>query len=122
VIGSLVNQEQWVEQAICSSTDAEVFFPERGMSPRDAKRVCYGCPVRQECLQYALETNQMYGVWGGLTEHERRNLKSHTPRPPWECRNGHNTNVLGRDKNGRCCQCHRDRVNASHRKRRAGAA
>jgi WhiB family transcriptional regulator, redox-sensing transcriptional regulator len=51
------------------------FFPTRGESARDAKAICATCPVRQECLEYALRWDQLCGVWGGLSERERRQLR-----------------------------------------------
>jgi WhiB family redox-sensing transcriptional regulator len=71
------DQLAWQNLALCSQTDPEVFFPERGESTRDAKRVCLGCEVRVKCLQYALEHDEKFGVWGGLSERERRKLKKH---------------------------------------------
>ncbi len=54
----------WQDQALCSQVDSEVFFPERGQPGHAAKRVCGLCPVRAECLAYALETCQIFGIWG----------------------------------------------------------
>lgn len=62
----------WTEAAVCASTDPEVFFPERGTSAKEAKRVCTGCEVAAECLEYALVNHEQFGVWGGLSERERR--------------------------------------------------
>ena len=65
----------WQERALCAQTDPEAFFPEKGGSTREAKRVCTGCDVRSECLEYALENDERFGIWGGLSERERRKLK-----------------------------------------------
>jgi WhiB family redox-sensing transcriptional regulator len=65
----------WQDRALCAQTDPEAFFPEKGGSTRDAKRVCRRCPVRAECLEYALETDQRFGIWGGMSERERRRIK-----------------------------------------------
>lgn len=65
----------WKERALCAQTDPDAFFPEMGGSTRNAKKVCLGCDVREECLQYALANDERFGVWGGLSERERRNLK-----------------------------------------------
>lgn len=65
----------WQERALCAQTDPEAFFPEKGGSTREAKRVCTGCDVRSECLDYALENDERFGIWGGLSERERRKLK-----------------------------------------------
>ena len=65
----------WQERALCAETDPEAFFPEKGGSSREAKRICSECPVRIECLNYALRRDERYGVWGGMSERERRRLK-----------------------------------------------
>ncbi|WP_432520685.1 WhiB family transcriptional regulator [Kineococcus sp. SYSU DK006] len=65
----------WQELALCAQTDPEAFFPEKGGSTREAKRVCQSCEVRQECLEYALSNDERFGIWGGLSERERRRLK-----------------------------------------------
>jgi hypothetical protein len=61
--------------AICSQTDPEAFYPEKGGSTKEAKRICLGCPVREQCLQYALDHDERYGVWGGMSERDRRRLQ-----------------------------------------------
>ena len=66
---------EWQEQALCAQTDPEAFFPEKGGSTREAKRICSGCEVRAECLEYALAHDERFGIWGGLSERERRKLK-----------------------------------------------
>lgn len=71
----LAESTAWQEEALCAQTDPEAFFPERGASPRQAKKVCAQCPVQAECLDFALEHNETFGVWGGLTEKERRRLR-----------------------------------------------
>jgi WhiB family redox-sensing transcriptional regulator len=65
----------WQERGLCAQTDPEAFFPEKGGSTREAKKVCLTCDVRQECLEYALEHDERFGIWGGLSERERRKLK-----------------------------------------------
>ena len=65
----------WQERALCAQTDPEAFFPEKGGSTREAKKVCQSCEVRAECLEYALEHDERFGIWGGLSERERRKLK-----------------------------------------------
>lgn len=71
----LGNEPGWQERALCSQTDPEAFFPEKGGSTREAKRICSRCEVRPDCLQYALNQDERYGIWGGLSERERRRLK-----------------------------------------------
>ena len=65
----------WQERALCAQTDPEAFFPEKGGSTREAKKVCLACDVRGECLEYALANDERFGIWGGLSERERRKLK-----------------------------------------------
>ena len=65
----------WQERALCAQTDPEAFFPEKGGSTREAKRICAGCEVRAECLEYALAQDERFGIWGGLSERERRRLR-----------------------------------------------
>ncbi|MEV6767001.1 WhiB family transcriptional regulator [Nocardia sp. NPDC051030] len=72
---NLTEAEQWQERALCAQTDPEAFFPEKGGSTREAKRICLGCEVRDECLEYALQNDERFGIWGGLSERERRRLK-----------------------------------------------
>ena len=68
-------EEQWQDRALCAQTDPEAFFPEKGGSTREAKRICQGCEVKSECLEYALLKDERFGIWGGLSERERRRLK-----------------------------------------------
>ncbi len=65
----------WQADALCSQTDPEAFFPEKGGSTRDAKRICAQCTVKAECLEYALNNDERFGIWGGLSERERRRLR-----------------------------------------------
>ena len=65
----------WQTDALCAQTDPEAFFPEKGGSTRDAKRVCEACPVQAECLDYAMSKDEKFGIWGGLSERERRRLR-----------------------------------------------
>ena len=68
-------EKVWQDQALCAQTDPEAFFPVMGGSAREAKRVCRSCEVRAECLDYAIEQDERFGVWGGMSERERRRLK-----------------------------------------------
>ncbi len=71
----LGNAPEWQERALCSQTDPEAFFPEKGGTTRKAKRICSRCEVKGECLEYALAHDERFGIWGGLSERERRKLK-----------------------------------------------
>ena len=76
----------WQERALCAQTDPEAFFPEKGGSTREAKKVCLTCDVRNDCLESALMNDERFGIWGGLSERERRKLKKHGPDRRLACR------------------------------------
>jgi WhiB family transcriptional regulator, redox-sensing transcriptional regulator len=65
----------WQSDSLCAQTDPEAFFPEKGGSTRDAKKICASCEVRAKCLDYALHNDERFGIWGGLSERERRKLR-----------------------------------------------
>ncbi len=72
--------ESWRAQARCRDVDPALFFPvgvtgDAEVQIRQAKRVCRECAVRLECLEFALRTNQEYGIWGGKDEEERRIIR-----------------------------------------------
>jgi WhiB family transcriptional regulator, redox-sensing transcriptional regulator len=69
------NPLAWQSDSLCAQTDPEAFFPEKGGSTRDAKKICASCEVRSHCLEYALENDERFGIWGGLSERERRKLR-----------------------------------------------
>lgn len=64
----------WSQQAACRGLDPEIFYPISDDEAGEAKAICAACPVRQPCLENALVEREKYGVWGGLTERERRRL------------------------------------------------
>ena len=64
----------WMRHAACKGEDQALFFPERGESLASARVICAGCPVREACLEYAIEHRIRHGVWGGTSERERRPL------------------------------------------------
>lgn len=66
---------EWMERGLCAQTDPDAFFPDKGGSTRDAKKICQTCEVRSECLEYAVGNDERFGIWGGLSERERRKLK-----------------------------------------------
>ncbi|WP_116282027.1 WhiB family transcriptional regulator [Subtercola boreus] len=69
------NPLAWQTDSLCAQTDPEAFFPEKGGSTRDAKRICQTCEVKSQCLEYALQNDERFGIWGGLSERERRKLR-----------------------------------------------
>jgi WhiB family redox-sensing transcriptional regulator len=70
-----VENRNWQSRANCMGVDPELFFPERGSSTREAKEVCRGCVVREDCLEYALANGEKFGIWGGMSERERRRVR-----------------------------------------------
>lgn len=71
--------------AACVDTDPDVFFPGRGSTYaeiRKAKVICYACPIRQRCLDYAMEAHQVHGIWGGTSEAERRRMRRQQAHNP----------------------------------------
>ena len=70
------SSEQWRSVAACRSAEPDLFFPVSGSASNlpqvaEAKAICARCPVRRQCLAFALRTVQLYGIWGGMTEEER---------------------------------------------------
>ena len=65
----------WQRQANCLGVHPDLFFPERGASTREAKEVCRSCVVRGDCLEFALRNGEKFGIWGGMSERERRRLR-----------------------------------------------
>ncbi|WP_043463776.1 WhiB family transcriptional regulator [Kitasatospora sp. MBT66] len=75
----------WIHRAVCREEDPELFFPIGNTGPallqiEEARSVCRRCPVMEQCLQWALETNQDAGVWGSMSEDERRAMKRRATR------------------------------------------
>ena len=68
-------RQTWQRKANCMGVDPDLFFPERGASTREAKEVCRGCVVREDCLEYALANGEKFGIWGGMSERERRRIR-----------------------------------------------
>lgn len=66
---------EWVLDALCAQVDTELFFPNKGESVKGAKATCSRCPVTAECLRYALDRHERFGVWGGKSERERRRIE-----------------------------------------------
>lgn len=74
-IGGQSDTELWQEYANCLGVDPDLFFPERGASTREAKEVCRGCIVKDQCLEFALDNSEKFGIWGGMSERERRRIR-----------------------------------------------
>ena len=71
VIGDL----SWEDDANCRGANADLFFPERGASTRTAKSICRECRVKGDCLEFAIRTGEKFGIWGGMSERERRRVR-----------------------------------------------
>lgn len=65
----------WQDFANCRGADPDLFFPERGASTRAAKKICRECAVREECLEFAIVSSEKFGIWGALSERERRKIR-----------------------------------------------
>ncbi|MDK1019368.1 MAG: WhiB family transcriptional regulator [Actinomycetota bacterium] len=65
----------WQDFAGCRGVDPDLFFPERGASTRAAKTICRECAVRSECLEFAIVSSEKFGIWGALSERERRKIR-----------------------------------------------
>jgi WhiB family redox-sensing transcriptional regulator len=81
-----VKAEDWRSLAACLDYEPELFFPIGSTGPAlsqlvDAQQVCLSCPVREDCLQWAFDQHIDHGVWGGLSEEQRRALRRRTTRP-----------------------------------------
>lgn len=67
------NDMRWQDQANCLGADPDLFFPEGPeVNIKEAKELCYSCEVKYECLEYALQHGEKFGIWGGMSERERR--------------------------------------------------
>jgi WhiB family redox-sensing transcriptional regulator len=94
----------WLDDALCREVGPDLFHSEtQGDTAvvRSARRVCRACPVAAECLQFALDNNEEFGVWGGTSPRERRRIKRGLPptRP--------NRNKYGHGFNCKCFACQR---------------
>lgn len=76
-VEAILDQEDWQIGAPCGETDPEAFFPEKGKggNVKEVKKICQSCDVQARCLEYALEKGEKFGIWGGLTERQRRGLR-----------------------------------------------
>ena len=70
----------WQEHANCRGADPDLFFPHRGASNRKAKAMCAACVVREQCLEFAISEGERFGLWGGLSERQRRKIRGERTR------------------------------------------
>lgn len=111
-----MNTQQWMSAALCAQTDAETFYPEKGQSTQAAKKICASCPVKVQCLEYAIVHDERFGVWGGLSERERRRYRRGEYRSRTRCRNDHDLGAAGVDRRGRCRECQRGPAGRYHQR------
>lgn len=71
---------EWMDSALCTQVGTELFFPPKGNKNIPAKRICNACPVAAECLQFALDNDIEYGIYGGLSRFDRVRLKAQRRR------------------------------------------
>lgn len=76
---------EWKALANCRGINADLFYPVRGESAEPAKAVCRGCEVSIDCLEYALTSGEKVGIWGGMSERERRRIRHERGRRVLEC-------------------------------------
>lgn len=74
IAGSGQNGLDWQEAAKCKGRNSEIFYPQRGVPTASAKSLCKDCRVKQECLEYAIVHDERFGIWGGLSERERKKV------------------------------------------------
>ena len=72
----------FMESGACKDMDPGIFYPEKGESTKNAKQICHVCPVKNQCLEYALANNERYGIWGGVSERRRREIQKMRKQPP----------------------------------------
>jgi WhiB family redox-sensing transcriptional regulator len=70
-----MSTHSWMDRARCLEVGPAFHFPEKGESTREAKKICFACEVRADCLAYAMGNNERYGIFGGMSERERSRLK-----------------------------------------------
>lgn len=70
-----IEDQDWRDRAACRGEDTDLFFPDRGQDTKAAKEICGRCPVRLDCLRYALAEGIKHGVWGGASERARRRMR-----------------------------------------------
>lgn len=106
----------WMEEAICSTVDPDLFFPNKGgdmAGLRRVKAICAHCPVIAQCRAYALDDSSLVGIWGGTTVEERKQIR----RSGGRCANGHVLAVVGVHERDGCMECRRQRLARYDRER-----
>lgn len=76
ITSGVLPSPEWTRRALCAEVDPDIFFPEVGDDVEKVKRICKTCDVREECLKYSLDNDERFGIWGGLSEINRRKLRA----------------------------------------------
>lgn len=123
----MTTDQAWRTRALCDGLDPDEieakFFPHQNSDGEEAKAICRHCPVARECLTYALETAQEFGVWGAMTEKERFVLRTGKNVPTMHARCGTYSGVSRHRKAGEdLCRPCKEARNAYERDRRAEMA
>lgn len=102
----ITDTEPWMARGLCGEVNPELFFPEKGGAANRARAICERCSVTAECLQYALDTAQAYGVWGGYSREERLEMKKKGALPtPRHCKRPACSNLIPGDAHGNQKYC-----------------
>ena len=72
---SRYTSEEWKLEGVCRTVDPDLWYPENSSPAWEAKRLCRNCPVVTQCLEYALDNKEMFGIWGGLSPRERQRIR-----------------------------------------------
>jgi len=101
-------EASWQDAALCAQVDPELFFPEKGGSVTAPKKICAACPVRVNCLEFALENREQFGIFGGTTERQRRVILAGRERESGAVRCESRRHLLTGENvlpNGKCAAC-----------------
>lgn len=82
-MAEMLADQDWRAHGACSGTDPNLWFAVGAIEHRHAKSICRRCPVREQCLAYAMEAPVDHGIWGGLTERERRRFRRQAADGNW---------------------------------------
>jgi WhiB family redox-sensing transcriptional regulator len=85
-LSAIITDQDWRAEALCAQVDPDLFFAVGAREHREAKQVCRQCPVRMECLVHAMEAPIDHGIWGGMTERERRRFRRQAGVDGWRAR------------------------------------
>jgi WhiB family redox-sensing transcriptional regulator len=83
MLSAVAVEQDWRALGACSKTDPDLWFAVGAMEHKQAKRICRECPVQSQCLAYAMDAPVDHGIWGGLTERERRRFRRQAGAKDW---------------------------------------